>query len=88
MKLCRKKQVIIRKLRTAENRKTRAINSTFEEKKETQSLPLKKRLEASQKYKEAHITQDYAKAIQEQRKKTPNQNAEVINRTLYINNEA
>ena len=30
--LCRKNQVIIRKLRTAENRKIRAINSPFDQK--------------------------------------------------------
>ena len=59
-------------------------------------LAVKNRLTNSQKYKDAYITQDYAKAIQEERKvlikamfaaRDQGQDAKVINRTLYINNK-
>ena len=59
-------------------------------------LAVKNRLRNSQKYKDAYITQDYAKAIQEGRKvlikamfaaRDQGQDAKVINRTLYINNK-
>ena len=50
----------------------------------------------SQKYKDAYITQDYAKAVQEERKilikamfaaRELGHDAKVINRTLFINNK-
>lgn len=59
-------------------------------------LAAKNRLRNSQKYKDAYITQDYAKAVQEERKilikamfaaRELGHDAKVINRTLFINNK-
>ena len=58
---------------------------------------VKNRLKHSRHYKDAYITKDYARAIQEERKtliqamyvvKEQGCDAKVINRTLYINKEA
>ena len=58
---------------------------------------VKNRLKHSQRYKDAYITKDYTRAIQEEREtltqamyvaKERGCDAKVINRTLYINKEA
>ena len=58
---------------------------------------VKNRLKHSRHYKDAYITKDYARAIQEERKtliqamyvaKEQGYDAKVVNRTLYINKEA
>ena len=62
-----------------------------------QVLRVKNRLRKSDRYKDAYITKDYARAIQEERRslikamfaaREKGRNAKVINRSLFIDNQA